>query len=161
MPLLFFLPPHHNLTSAGWSRWSARSTNALGSESPPRAPSPPSPTSSPSFSVRFLVACPHFLVYACSTSSCLPADSVCQGQLLARRHGITTKRRPVRRDGVPCRPTLRRWVSVSPGCLYDGIGTLPPPVLCRMTITPSQFACSGKAPVVQAVPLRMRIALEK
>ena len=38
-------------------------------------------------------------------------------QLLARRQGITTRRRLVGGDGAPRRPTLRRRVSVSPGLL--------------------------------------------
>ena len=38
-------------------------------------------------------------------------------QLLARRQGITTRRRLVHGDGAPCRPTLWRRVSVSPGLL--------------------------------------------
>ena len=54
------------------------------------------------------------LVHARSTSpACLL--SVCQLQLLARRQGITTRRRLVRGDGAPCRPTLRWRVSISPG----------------------------------------------
>ena len=36
-----------------------------------------------------------------------------------------------------------------------------PPVLCGMTITPLQFVCTGKAPVLRAVYLIMSIALEK
>ena len=47
------------------------------------------------------------------------------------------------------------------GCLCDGTGTLSlPPVLRGMTVTPSQFVCSGEAPVLRAVYLNMSTAAE-
>ena len=46
------------------------------------------------------------------------------------------------------------------GCLCDGTGTLHR-LLSDMTITPLQFACSGKTPVLRAVCLSMSIALGK
>ena len=47
-----------------------------------------------------------------------------------------------------------------PGCLCDGTGTLYR-LFSDMTITPLQFACSGKAPVLRVVYLSMSIALGK
>ena len=45
-----------------------------------------------------------------------------------------------------------------PGCSCDGTGTLHR-LSCDMTITPLQFACSGKYTVWRAFPLSMSIAL--
>ena len=55
IPLLYFYPPHHSLTSTGWRRWWDRPPNSLACERPPRAPCP-SPASSSSSSVR-LIGC--------------------------------------------------------------------------------------------------------
>ena len=73
-----------------------------------------------------------------------------------RRQGITTRR------GVARLAALRyggESASV-PGCLCDGTGTLYR-LFSGMNITPLQFACSGKTPVLRAVPLSMSIELGK
>ena len=61
-------------------------------------------------------------------------------------------------DRPPSRPTLRRRVGVNTGLLVLQYRHLLAPVLCCMTITPLQFACSGTIPVLRVFPLSKSIA---
>ena len=100
-------PVHFASPAAGIAqvyRWYTSSRpvpNAWTNGRPPRTSSSPSPTSSPLFSV-----------FSLSPPACLLR--FCRLQLRARRQGITA-RRLVRGDGVPCRPVVRRRVSVCSG----------------------------------------------
>ena len=144
----------------GWRRWCARLPNALASELPPRALSPPSPTPSPSFSVRLLGCLFSYLVHACSISSGLPAEIVSTAVTCSptRHHHQTT-------TGSWRRPALLPYATAASQRQSRGacVTRHPlPSVLCGVAIIALQFACSGKAPVLRAVPLSMMsIALGK
>ena len=79
-------------------------------------------------------------MHACSTSSCLPAEIVVD-------YSYVVAVKASARDVEMARLIALRYGGESasvPGCLCDGTGTL---YSCDMTITPSQFTCSEKAPV--------------
>ena len=98
-------------------------------------------------------------MHACSTSSCMPAEIVVDcSYVLADK-------------ASPPYVEMARLVALSyggesapvPGCLCDRTGTLYRlfSVTYQVYITPLQFACSGKAPVLWAFPLGISIALGK
>ena len=95
-------------------------------------------------------------MHACSTSSCLPAEFVVDYSYV-----FAVKASPP--DVEMARLVVLRYGGESasgPGCLRDATGTLYH-LFSDITITPLQFACSGKAPVLPAVSLSMSIALGK
>ena len=96
-------------------------------------------------------------MYACSTSSCLPAEIVVDCSYV-----LAVKASPPDVE-MACLVALRyggESASV-PGRLCDGTGTPYRLFSCYMTVTPLQFACSGNAPVLRAAYLSMSIALGK
>ena len=94
-------------------------------------------------------------MHACSISSCLPAEIVDCSYVLA------VKALPP--DVEMARLAVLRYGGESasvPGCFCDGTSTLYL-LFSDMTMTPLQFACSGKDPALRASPRSMSIALGK
>ena len=95
-------------------------------------------------------------MHACSTSFCPPAEIV-----VDRSYVPAVKALPP--DVEMARLAVLRYGGESasvPGCFCDGTSTLYL-LFSDMTMTPLQFACSGKDPALRASPRSMSIALGK